>query len=154
MKDSTAINSCLLMTMSWFLLFVSKQPPLIQFHSPTAQSRFKFLTIVFKALHNQVLSMLLPWSLFSKLLDTFWVGHAQMSLCLSPAKAFIISMGTTTTQSWESRQWPNSALPYPILISQWCFTLQNYLFLFLSLFLPSTVKTAILTDWNSWIWRK
>lgn len=126
---------------------ISKQTTaMIQFHSPTVQSRSKFLTTVFKALHNQVLSVFLPWSLFPEVLDTFWVGHAQMSLCLSPAKALIISMGTTTTQSWESRQWPNSALPYPILISQWCFILQNYLFLLLSLFLPSTNKTAILTE--------
>lgn len=119
---------------------------MIQFHSPTAQSRSKFLTTVLKTLHNQVLSVFLPWSLFPKGLDTFWAGHAQMALWLSPAKALIISMGTTTTQSWESRQWPNSAVPYPILISQWCFTLQNYLFLLLSRFLPSTDKIAILTE--------
>lgn len=34
MKDSTAINSCLLMTLSWFLPFVSKQPPWYSFTVP------------------------------------------------------------------------------------------------------------------------
>lgn len=146
MQDSTGINSCLLMTMSWVLLFGTKEPPLIQYHSPTAQSLSKFLTTVFQALHNQVPAMFLSWLLLPKLPDTSWVGHPQVSLCLSPATAFITSMGTTITKNWEGRQWPTSALPYPNLISQWCFTLWNYLFLLLPLFLPSTVQTAILTE--------
>lgn len=145
MRNSTVINSCLLMTTTGFCL-EPMTPTGTVFHGPTAWGVSKFLTMTCKALHIRFHLRFPSWLLLSpKLLETFWEGYTQVSLCLPPAKASVISVDTTTTKSWESKQWPTPALLNSNLILQWCFILQNYLFL-CSLFVPSMIKSAILTE--------
>lgn len=147
MSDST-INSRLFTTMTVGTYWQEPRNPHWWYDtSSTAQSIHTFLTTLFKAHHNQVPTMFPPrLLLFPKLLDAVCVVHSQTHLRLSPGKALITSTCTTTTNSWEGRQCRTSALPYPNPIFQWCFTSQNYLFLLLSLFFPSTIKAAILTE--------
>lgn len=95
MRNSTIINSCLLMTTTGFCL-EPMTPTGTIFHGPTARGVSKFLTMTCKVLHIRFHLRFPSWLLLSpKLLDTFWEGHTQVSLCLPPAKASVISVDTT-----------------------------------------------------------
>lgn len=83
------------------LLIQLSQPQLLKIYQKSWPWYLRLSTIRFRLMFPSW------WLLFPKQLDTFRVGHAWISLCLSPATPSIVS---TATKGWVSRQWPTAAL--------------------------------------------